>query len=192
MLASFIAASAGTVVTDVTTNVASKVSLDCMDKEWKGPLDVTQHIRQLAESRATLGFNRDLDRPAYAKSPLLRRLEQLPLAPEIVYVAYVPPGNGKTTACRAFLRALKRKPRGIAFCPSQADPPYAREMVKFLDLDANDPPDGWLICLKNDINNKGERTYLLLDDFMSSGPNDFDRRLIESVKSTIRGRILLP
>jgi hypothetical protein len=180
-------ASAVAIAEVITLNIATKYISDFMNVEWNGPPDTKEHFRQLAENRATLGFDKDLERPTYAKSPLLRRLEELPLGKGIVYVAYFPPGNGKTTACRAFLRAFKRNPRGIAFCPSQAPPPYAGEMLRLLGLDADNPPNGWLSCLKDAIQTRDEQTYLLLDDFMNRGSNELDGDLIASIQSKIRG-----
>jgi hypothetical protein len=172
---------------DVTVNVVSNIIYDCMDKEWKGSPDKRKEITERVESCEIFGFNERLRRSAYAKSPILGRLEDLNLSSGLVYVAHVPPGHGKTTACRAFLRASERMPKGIAFCPSRVEPPYARAMLLLLGLDTENPPDGWLTCLLDALNRDGEQSYLLLDDFMSTGPNASDESLIIGIKAAIRG-----
>jgi hypothetical protein len=60
-------------------------------------------------------------------------------------------------------------------------------MLLLLGLDTENPPDGWLTCLLDALNRDGEQSYLLLDDFMSTGPNASDESLIIGIKAAIRG-----
>jgi hypothetical protein len=109
--------------TQVVQNIATKVILDRMDTDWKSTPEVSarmvKRLSQLARDRSILGFTKsDLNRTSYAESPILVRMIKVEFGGGDVRVAYVPSGLGKTTACRAFLRAGRNQP-GIAFCVNQ-------------------------------------------------------------------------
>jgi hypothetical protein len=59
-------------------------------------------------------------------------------------------------------------------------------MMKGLSLNTANPPSGWLPCLVDALQTSGEQMFLLLDDFMSSGPNTSDTRLLSAIKAEIR------
>lgn len=126
--------------------------IDRMDTDWKISPNarnrLVKRLAQLAKNRSTLGFNiADLDRDSYADSTILARMNRSTFAGGDVRVAHVPNGLGKTSACRAFFRA-GRNPPGIAFCVNQENAPsYAASMLKYLNLDVDDPPEGWMVCL---------------------------------------------
>jgi hypothetical protein len=58
--------------------------------------------------------------------------------------------------------------------------------MKALGLHTANPPSLWLPCLVEALQMSGEQTLLLLDDFMSSGPDMLDTRLLEAIKAQIR------
>jgi hypothetical protein len=177
--------------TQVVQTEATKAILDRMDTDWKRTPAVNarmvKRLAQLAKNRSTLGFNKpDLDRNSYAESPILARMNSSSFAGGDVCVAYVPSGLGKTTACRAFLRA-GHNPPGIAFCVNQENTPsYAASMLKVLKLDVDDPPEGWMISILEALKGQGKRPFLILDDFMNYGVTEHDKSFLVSLKSLIR------
>ena len=83
-------------------------------------------------------------------------------------------------------QADEKRPRGITICPSQITEPYVLGLLRALGLDTMQPPSGWLECLIEALQTSGEQTFLLLDDFVSSKPEDVDVRLLEALKASIR------
>jgi hypothetical protein len=147
---------------------------------------------QLAQKNSVLNFSSHLQRENYANSPIAKYLEDLrQLRHEgRVHVAFVPRGKGKTTACQAFFKGgpTDKIPLGIAICPARTTMPYVFAMMGALGLDTARPPSGWLPCLFEALQTSasGEQTFLLLDDFMSSGPDKFDARLLKAIEAGIR------
>jgi hypothetical protein len=136
--------------THVAQTVATKAILDRMDTVWKITPEargkMVKRLAELAKNRST-SHKPDLDRVSYAESPILARMLSSSFAGGDARVAYVSTGLGKTSACRAFLRT-GRPPPGIAFCVNNENTPsYASLMLKYLNLDVSDPPEGWMVCL---------------------------------------------
>jgi hypothetical protein len=73
-----------------------------------------------------------------------------------------------------------------AICPTQTTEPYVLAMMRALGLDTANPPCGWLQYLVKALHTTGEQTFLLLDDFMNSGPDISDGRLLGAIKANIR------
>jgi hypothetical protein len=175
----------------VVQTAATKLIIDRMDSDWKKSPEarkqMVKRLAQLAENRSTLGFNKtDLDRDSYAESPILARMNSLIFAGGDIRVAYVPNGLGKSSACRAFLRA-GLSPPGIAFCVNQENATsYAASMLKYLKLDAVDPPEGWMDCLLEALKGLDKLPVLILDDFMNYGVTEHDKSFLVCLKSLIR------
>jgi hypothetical protein len=143
-------------------------------------------FRKLAHERSVLGFPEALEWKQYFESPIIHGLQKC-YGTGFVYVAYVPSGKGKTTACKVFLKEARGHRRGIAICPSQTTMPYAMVMLQILGLNVKNPLCGWMTCLKDALLlSEGRQAFSLLDDFMSGGPNDFDERFLCSIKAHFR------
>jgi hypothetical protein len=192
--------------THVVQTVARQLIIDRMDTDWKITFETTllpRHLRvavglflnalmvkrlaQLAKDRSIWGFTKsDLNRASYAESPILSRMNTLTFGGGDVRVAYAASGFGKTTACRAFLRA-GRNPPGIAFCVNQENTKsYAASMLKFLNLVVDNPPEGWMISLLGALKGQDEPAFLILDDFMYNGATEDDKTFLLCLKSLIR------
>jgi hypothetical protein len=125
---SLAAAATGAVAIDVATAMASQAAVEYMSAVLGLRGTISNEIQEssfkdFADKHTTLNYPKQLIRERFAMSPLLSRLKTMTLANGIVYIAYVPPGQGKTTPCKAFLSTaitgtIRR--RGIAFCPSRA------------------------------------------------------------------------
>jgi hypothetical protein len=67
-------------------------------------------------------------------------------------------------------------------------PSYAASMLKYLDLDVDDPPEGWTVCLLEAL--KGLDTsklpFLILDDFMYNGATKHDKSFLLCLKGLLR------
>jgi hypothetical protein len=142
----------GALAQDVAIAIATKASLDYMDAVFSTSGTVSNikqraTFKKLADIHSTLGYAEQLIRQTFAMSPLMKRMRETTLVRGIVYIAYVPPGKGKTTSCKAFLRTGTISRPGIAFCPCQSAPPYAKSMARLLSLNAVQPPLGWMACL---------------------------------------------
>lgn len=58
-------------------------------------------------------------------------------------------------------------------------------MLKCLDSDAGDPPDGWMACLLEALKGLDERPVLILDDFMCNGMTEHEKTFLLSLKSLL-------
>jgi hypothetical protein len=136
----------------------------------------TLKFRYLIADRTVLGAPEALRLPKYALSPILEHLMQSAKLMGTVYVAYVPPGHGKTSACEFFMRELRRLGvSGLAICPG-SDAGYSMQMARLLKVG---PETGRMESLMEALKKKNAdgdnvQTYLLLDEYMSHGPNTTD------------------
>lgn len=132
-------------------------------------------------------------RPHYARSPIMKYTRERCTCPGTVYVAYVPPRMGKTTACVAHIEMYGQN-GGLCFSPAAADSgkPCLQNILALLDLkDYAKPPSGLgdLIARKL-ASPAGVRptSYLLLDEFMPKGINSIDEDLARTIKTVVRKR----
>jgi len=135
-------------------------------------------------------------RPRYASSPILQYMRERCTCPGTVYVAYVPPRMGKTTACVAHIEMYVRKGLngGLCFSPADSGKPYLQNMLTLLDLkDYSNPPSGLVDLIARELASPAgvPTSYLLLDEFMSKGINPMDEELARSIKTVVRGRNLV-
>ena len=97
----------GALAQDVATAVATKAALDYMDAVFSTSETVSKikqraTFKKLAGKHTTLGYPEQLIRQTFAMSPLLKRMRETTLVRGIVYIAYVPPGKGKTNPAKPF------------------------------------------------------------------------------------------
>jgi hypothetical protein len=188
-MAELIAVSYATSIIAGATLDAVNSAVDNSFLSWNGGFSHESQkkaFRKLADESSVLGFPEALVREQYFKSPIISGLKKCH-ATGFVYIAYVPSGKGKTTACKVFLKEVGGHRQGIAICPSQTTMPYAMAMLQFLGLSTVSPPSGWMTCLIDAlILSESKQQFLLLDDFMSNGPNDFDVRFLSSIKAHFR------
>ena len=113
------------------------------------------------------------ERNPYAKSPILRYMKDRCRRQGVVYVACVPPGMGKTTACYAFLRKYAAN-KSLFLSPPDSSHIYIDNMLTHFGLENEKAPSGFVIGLINAMDQSYRAdtpSYLLLDEFMPQGPN---------------------
>lgn len=146
-------------------------------------------FRRMINHNAVLGYVELLKRKKYATTPII---EAMGRCNDFGSVSVVPVASalGKTTAANYFLRKNKGQVRGLAFCRTEVGIPYVTSMLHLLGLDANDPPQGWLSCLFDVLNERtatdGRTSVLILDEFVSSGQDDADSALLMKIKALVR------
>ena len=155
-----------------------------VSKQWNGSAKDAKRIYDTATARAVLGSPLGIKRKHYARSPILNYMKCNIHTNGTIYVAYVPPGLGKTTACHAYLHKGYRR-RGIAFVPTDQSLPYFHSMLRLFDLDPTKPPDGFLQHLITSLS-EPDPGILILDDFMTRGRNMDDVNLLNNIKKGIR------
>lgn len=176
-------------------------------ERWNGtPAQEAKIVQAATSFRVLMGggpnHTDDLERSEYAQSPILNYIRDRCTMDGVVYVAYVRPSQGKTTACFGSLARFATASAGLAFSPPDnnmgGDHYYVQSMMKLLDLDYeydpiknNDPPPkGWLHRLLEalEVSKEGKHSYLLLDDFMTNGWNVTDQALLSTIKTALRGK----
>lgn len=142
------------------------------------------------KQRGALGYSEGLKRPKYATTSIITAMGQCDDFGAIS-VVHVGASMGKTTAANYFLRKNREQIRGIAICRTQVGLPYLSSMLSLLGLNALHPPNGWLSCLFDALDepsNDGRTSVLILDEFVSAGRDDADSALLMEIKATIRNR----
>ena len=133
-------------VTAAFVPVAAEVAARIVSAFREGRLARDQEAEiKKAVSRSVLGGNTNLRREPddYALSPIIAHIKKNCSRSGIIYVAYVPNNNGKTTACYASMDKPYAR-RGIAFSPeSTPGVTYFDSMVGSLGFDLNIPPQ-WI------------------------------------------------
>ena len=128
-------------------------------------------VKRFAESRTVFGLRRR--EPVYINSPLISAMEGVMSISGNIYVAVVPPGEGKTTAANAFFQCFPAC-KGIAICPGgDASVSYHEKMASFLSVSPN--KKGWmqifLRALHEGATAENPRTrrphILVLDEFLA-------------------------
>jgi hypothetical protein len=181
------------VVTKAAEGLLRKIE-DSVNKKWKGSEKQKKRIKDLAKQCGVIRPSESLKRKEYAKSPILNYMKR-PQSRGTIYVAYVPAGMGKTTACQAFMD--KGYPsNGIAFVPTDNTMPYFDSMLNLLSIDSGNPPEGILNYLiaslsSDPADNTQKAPFLILDDFMTNGPNEADLALLNSIKKCIREKSII-
>ncbi|OEU14876.1 hypothetical protein FRACYDRAFT_241432 [Fragilariopsis cylindrus CCMP1102] len=169
----------------------------------------------------------------YTMSPVLKYMQERCSSDNgggTIYVAYVPKGMGKTTACYAFATATanenSRRTKNntkvlalLASSPTTTDgggtstgatfPTCLESMVSLFNLRWGALPLGFVTTLiqsliiseknkkntimgriigrrKNDKHKNKNRSYLILDEFMSNGINTSDEKLVLHIKKLIQ------
>jgi hypothetical protein len=59
-------------------------------------------------------------------------------------------------------------------------------MLKYLDLDVDNPPEEWMVCLLEALKGLDKLPVLILDDFMYNGATQHDKTFLLSLKSLLR------
>jgi hypothetical protein len=143
----------------------------------------------------------------YTMSPILKYMQERCTSDGTVYVAYVPKGMGKTTACYAFATAKENLQNKVLalLASSPADggtssatfPTCLESMVSLFSLRWGTLPLGFvttliksLISKKNTMGriigrNNNKRSYLIIDEFMSNGISKSDEKLVLQIKKLI-------
>ena len=166
----------------------------------------------------------------YTMSPILKYMNERCSSDDgggTIYVAYVPKGMGKTTACYAFAttataiennRQTKNKTKVLALLASSPTtdgsgtstgatfPTCLESMVSLFNLRWGALPLGFVTTLiqslisekknilgriigrrrrKNSNRHNKNRSYLILDEFMSNGINKSDEKLVLHIKKLI-------
>jgi hypothetical protein len=187
-------ATGAVIVSKATESLINSIGLAFSDRSDM-PKEIQRKIDEVTNGCRVLSSGASPKLESYARSPILDHMKKRLQDAGTVYVAYVPPGMGKTTACHACMK--KRYPsKGIAFCPSDRPFSYFHAMVHLLGFDPNKPPVGLLQLLIDSLS-KGEspndpepsskkHPFLILDDFMTGGVNEADLTLLSSIKTAIR------
>lgn len=152
-----------------------------VSKQWNGSAKDAKRIHDTATARAVLGSPLGIKRKHYARSPILKYMKSNIHTNGTIYVAYVPPGLGKTTACHAYLHKGYRR-RGIAFVPTDQSLPYFHSMLRLFDLDPTKPPDGFLQHLITSLSEPDPGILI----FMTRGIYMDDVNLLNNIKKGIR------
>jgi hypothetical protein len=143
----------------------------------------------------------------YTMSPIMKYMKERCLSDGTVYVAYVPKGMGKTTACYAFANAKENQQSKVLALVSSSPtdggtstfPTCLESMVSLFNLRWGTLPQGFvttliksLISKKNIMERIGrnrkrrnKRSYLIIDEFMSNGINKSDEKLVLQIKKLI-------
>ena len=171
------------VVAKTVDSLTAKIE-NSVNKKWNGSAKDAKRIDDKAKSRTALGSPKGIQRDNYARSPILKYMKTNMHTNGTVYVAYVPAGLGKATACHAYMHKGYRR-RGMAFVPGNQSLPYFESMISLLELDPNNPPDGLLSQIITSLSDP-EPGILILDDFMSQGVNTIDWNLLNNIKKCIR------
>lgn len=168
-------------------------------QEAKLAKDQEKTTIEAASSFQFLGVNNhNLQRKPedYAQSPLISHIKKNFGRPGIVYVAYVPNSKGKTTACYACLdKPYTRK--GIAFSPEVGhNESYFASIVESLGFDVQDPPDGFMGRLLEELGKddgckmEATRKLMILDNFMQLGCDDIDLHFLHKLKAYTRESVI--
>lgn len=157
--------------------------------KWSGTIVGTWKIRNAVSNRKMLGATAYLKRKNYAISPIVHLIKDHCMGvPGTVFVVCAGGGTGKTSACHAVMGRYAEK--GVAFSPGEWNGTYARMMLHRLNLDADNPPNGWLQKICDELQNPWSKkpAVLMLDDFMNINPDDeSDKALLMNMKGIIRG-----
>lgn len=140
---------------------------------------------RIVQHGTVLGIPDNLRRTCYIEAPLMRHCRSTGVAHGVIYIAYVPTaGKGKTTFCHNYyLRSNSRK--GVAFCIGAEEPPYAQRMATLLkDVKGFREEDGWLKSLFSAL--AKQKSFLFLDDYMNTGPNDADIVFMQQLRGVTR------
>jgi hypothetical protein len=177
-------------VSAASTSLTEQAVKRLLESEWKGTPKEKKTIEEKVKQRAVLGSCDEMDRTAYAASPILKQLKERSQI-GVVNVAYVPPCMGKTTACHAILKKYVKEGtnRGLCFSPNDDSRPYLEHMVTLLGFTNNEkPPVGLVAGLVKalQVSRNGSPSFLVLDDFMPFGPTNVDIDLLLQIKKTVR------
>lgn len=187
-------------VTAAFVPVATQVAAKIISAFQEGRLTRDQEAAiKKAVSRSVLGGNTNLRREPddYAQSPIIAHTKKNCSRSGIIYVAYVPNNNGKTTACYASMDKPYAR-RGIAFFPeSTHGVTYFDSMVGSLGFDFKTPPIGFMRRILEELEKGGAlpelpRNLIALDNFMPHWYNDADNRFLHNLIGHIKEKKLPP
>ena len=151
-----------------------------------------ERFKRLADKPKVLGFNEQLFLDKYPNSPILDALWSSAAQSGGVSIAYVPSGMGKTTAAMRVLQKHWNKFHGIAICGGnyQDGQPFIIHMLKLLDLDQENPPDGWMHCLVDGLMGPLEdkrQALLMLDEVCCPPDNQHpDSQLLSAMRNRVK------
>jgi hypothetical protein len=177
-------------VSAASTSLTEQAVQALLASEWKGTPEEKETIEEKVKLRAVLGSSDEMNRTAYAESPILKHLKEFRQR-GVANVAYVPPCMGKTTACHAIMKKYVKEGtnRGLCFSPNDSSRPYLEHMVTLLGFtNTESPPVGLVAGLLKalQVSRTGSQSFLILDDFMPYGPTNIDIELLLQIKKTVR------
>ena len=162
LIMEWLAAAAAKGAAGATAAKAIHASFEMDVSDW----NLSRKVKALARAKTVLGLNRN--NPVYIKTPLINAIEHVLRVSGTIYVAVVPPGQGKTTSANAILRCFPSQ--GIAICPGgDASLTYHEKFSNALSIQSS--KKGWmkifLTSLHEAATSDNSRYILILDEFLA-------------------------